>query len=80
MTLIDAAKETSMLFKRVGDMKAWELYVANAIFLFLATLIINQLQKVLPKLLGGESGDFVSNALTLTKAATVTGEYEPSKA
>ena len=77
--VVSSAKNTSMLFRRVGDMKAWQLYVANALFLFLAGMLVALLNRVIPSLLGdGELSKLALDTVTLTKAATVTGQYQES--
>tara|TARA_B100001758_G_C18340720_1_gene574146 strand:- start:831 stop:1100 length:270 start_codon:yes stop_codon:yes gene_type:complete len=75
--VVSSAKSTSMLFRRVGDMKAWQLYVANAVFLFLAGMVVAMLRRAIPTVLGdGELAKVAMDTVTLTKAAAVTGQYQ----
>lgn len=75
--VVSSAKSTSMLFRRVGDMKAWQLYVANALFLFLAGMVVTLLRRIIPNILGeGELAKVAMDTVALTKAAAVTGQYQ----
>lgn len=80
-SLANSARKQSMLFMRVGDMKAWELYVAHALFMFLAGFVFAALAKLIPSVFGeGELSKFASKTAQLTKAAAVTGQYRESPA
>ena len=75
-SMSSSLRKQSMLFMQVGQMKAWELYVAHALLMFIAGFVFAALAKAIPTLFGtGEFGKLASNAAQLTKAAVVTGNY-----
>ena len=76
MSLVNSAKKQSMLFMKVGDMKAWELYVAHALLMFLAGFVFAALKKLIPAVFGdGDVSKLASNAAQLTQAVAITGQY-----
>lgn len=76
--MISSAKKSSMLFRPVGDMKAWELYVSHALLMFVAGMVFAALSKIIPAVFGEDNPvtKFATTQLQLVKAATVTGNYK----
>ena len=79
MTVINHAKKAplmSFLFSRVGDLRTWELCVAQSLFMFLMGFLFQAVSKMIPAVLGeGQAAEVARDAVGLTKAVTFTGKY-----
>lgn len=73
---MQSLKQSTGFWRRVGEMRAWEFFVTNALFLFVAGFVFAALKKAVPAVFGESELATLSNkAIKLTQAAAVTGQY-----
>ena len=67
----------NFIFRRVSDLKTWEFMIAQSLFMFLMGFLFSAVSKAVPHVFGeGEVGNVARDAVSLTKAATFTGNYK----